>query len=108
MTVTEPVPPEALYDSDAGKMEYEQVTAPPWFTVKVLPAAVIVPDRGLAELLAAKPYATVPFPDPDEPDVTVIHAALLDAVHGQEAVAVTENEPDPPLGEALADVGLME
>ena len=77
-------------------------------TVNVLPAAVIVPDLGDGELLDEKLKPTVPFPAPGDPEVTVIQPALLDAVHGHDAVAVTENEPDPAPADLLTDVGLIE
>ena len=53
VTVTEPVPPAASTETEVGEIEYEHVGAPLWFTVKVRPAAVMVPERGLAELLTA-------------------------------------------------------
>jgi len=39
---------------------------------------------------------TVPFPLPVEPDVTVIHGALLLAVHVHPVAVVTFEVPDPP------------
>ena len=45
---------------------------------------------------------TVPFPVPLAPDVTVIHDALLTAVHPQPLPAVTVTLPDPPLDHALS------
>ena len=43
--------------------------------------------------LAATLYETVPLPLPLAPAVTVIHAALLVAVHAQPAPAVTVTVP---------------
>ena len=47
----------------------------------------------------------MPLPVPHAPAVTVIHVALLVAVHAQPAVAVTATVAEPPLAAALADVG---
>jgi len=49
-------------------------------TVKTWPAIVIVPVRAAAPF-AATLNATAPLPMPIAPDVTVIHEALLVAVH---------------------------
>ena len=58
---------------------------------------MIVPLR-LAPVLACTEYPTVPFPVPDAPDVTVIHAALLLAAQVQLlAEAVTPTVPVPPV-----------
>jgi hypothetical protein len=51
--------------------------------------------------LAEMPNPTVPLPDPEDPDVTVSHEALLAAVHPHPAAAVTVLLPDPAA--ALAD-----
>jgi hypothetical protein len=48
---------------------------------------------------------TVPLPLPLAPDVTVIHDALLTAVHPHPLPAVTVTLPDPPLDPTLCDVG---
>jgi hypothetical protein len=48
---------------------------------------------------------TVPLPLPLAPDVTVIHDALLTAVHPQPLPPVTVTLPDPPLDPTLCDVG---
>jgi hypothetical protein len=48
-------------------------------------------------VLAATVYPTLPLPVPAVPDVTVIHDALLDAVHAQLAAVVTFTAgPAPP------------
>jgi hypothetical protein len=61
----------------------------------VLPAIVSVPVR-LVPVFAATPKVTVPFPVPAAPAVTVIHAALLTAVHTQPAGALTVVPAVPP------------
>jgi hypothetical protein len=64
-------------------------------TVNVCPAIVIVPERP-GPLLDATVKFTVPSPLPLEPDVMVIQACVLVAVHAQPAPAVTVTEPFPP------------
>lgn len=64
-------------------------------TVNVSPPIVMVPVRTLPDVFVATPYATVPPPEPDAPDVTEIQAALLWAVQLQLAPAVTVTEPVP-------------
>ena len=61
---------------------------PDWLTVKVWPAAVMVPLRCVVPLLDTA-YETVPLPVPLAPPVTVRNAALLTAVHAQPARVVT-------------------
>jgi len=61
--------------------------------VNVWPAIVTVPVRDAVLGLTATSYETVPFPLPLTPPVTVIHAALLVAVHAQPAPAVTVTVP---------------
>jgi hypothetical protein len=63
--------------------------------VNVCPAAVIVPDRAAA-VFAAALNCTVPLPVPLAPDVIVIHGAFAAAVHEQEPLPTTLNEPPPP------------
>ena len=65
-------------------------------TVKVCPATVIVPVRGVDPLLAATLYLTVPFPMSDPPLVIVIQALLLTAVHEHDFVVVTSIALPPP------------
>jgi hypothetical protein len=70
--------------------------AAPCDTVKVWLATVIVPVRA-APVFAATLNSTVPFPLPLAPDVTVIHDALLTAVHVQVlAVETATAVPGPP------------
>ncbi len=52
--------------------------------MKLCPATVIVPVRGLVSELADTKYVIVPFPMPLLPEVIVIQSGLLlVAVHGQ-------------------------
>ena len=94
VTAVLPVPPAAGSDWLAGEIVYEHAAA--CVTVNVLPAAVSVPVRIVPAVLAATVNATVPFPDPDAPPVTVIHVLLLVAVHAQPAAVVTALLPVPP------------
>jgi hypothetical protein len=64
-------------------------------TVNVAPAIVSVPVR-LAAVFDATLNDTEPSPVPVAPPVTVIHALLLTAVHGQPDVAATVMLPVPP------------
>ena len=74
--------------------------------MNVCPAIVSVPVRGLVEVFAATVYATVPFPVPLPPLVTVIQDALLEAVQAQtEALAMTDTVPLPPTAVGELAVG---
>jgi hypothetical protein len=55
--------------------------------------------------LAATASCTVPLPEPLAPDETLIHPALLDAVHAQPAAVVTPTGVVAPPAGALALVG---
>jgi hypothetical protein len=75
-------------------MAYVQATCE---TVKVCPAMVIVPLRGAPVVLGVPLNSTEPLPVPLAPDATVSHAALLVAIHGQDADVVTATGlPGPP------------
>jgi hypothetical protein len=77
-------------------------------TVNVLPAAVIVPLRAAPEF-AATVNDTVPFPVPDAPLETVIHAAFDAALHAQlVADAVIAIDPDPPVSPTDVSLGAIE
>ena len=65
-------------------------------TVKVCPAIVIVPERGVVLGFAATEYVAVVLPDPT-PDVMVNQGALLVELQRQPDGAVTETVPLPPL-----------
>ena len=96
MTLTVPVPPSDRKLWLVGVIEYAQ---PAWLTVNVSYPIVIVPLRG-GPALGATENPTVPFPDPLEPDVTVIQAASLTAVQEQPD-AETPTLLDPPLAGKL-------
>jgi hypothetical protein len=74
-------------------MEY--VHPCPWFTVKVRPAIVSVPERP-GPLVEATVKFTVPFPVPLAPAVIEIHGRLLAAVQAQPGGATTDTLPVPP------------
>ena len=90
------VPPLALIDQLMGEIVYEHWDdASDCVTVTVCPATVIVPVRSSSEFVDTL-NPTDPLSVPDEPDVTVIHGALLLEVHGQPAAVVTVTLPVPP------------
>ena len=65
--------------------------------VTVFVAIVSVPVRVVGSGFWAIENETDPLPDPVAPEVTVIHGALLTAVHAQvldEAVTFTELDPE--------------
>jgi len=74
--------------------------------VKVSPAIVIVPLRGLPVELTATRYCTVPLPVPSEPNVIVIHGTLLIAVQPQPLGKVTANDALPPSEANGSDEGV--
>jgi hypothetical protein len=78
-----------------------------WETVKARPAIVTVPVRAAVPGLAATEYPTVPAPVPLAPDVTVIHDAPLDAVHGHPLMAVTDTLPVVALADTDVALGLI-
>ena len=63
--------------------------------------------RGLVKVFAATVYATVPFPDPLPPLVTVIQEALLAPVHVQPVVVVTAVVNDPPAAAGVCTFGAI-
>ena len=66
-------------------------------TVKVFPAAAIVPVRAVLVVFAATLNATLPLPVPELPALMLIHGALVVAVHAHVlADAVTAIAPVPP------------
>ena len=67
--------------------------APACVTVTVCPAMVTVPVRAEPEVFSAIDSVTVPEPVPLVPPVTVIHDALLTAVHAHPVPAVTPTLP---------------
>jgi hypothetical protein len=64
-------------------------------TVNVWPAIVSVPLRA-APVLAVTLNSTDPLPLPLAPDVTLIHGALVDAVHVQPPVVDTDTGVPAP------------
>ena len=77
-------------------------------TLKLCPAIVNVPVRGLILLLAAALNATVPLPLPLAPLVTVSQdVLLLTPVHAHPAGDVTSVEPVPPAAATEPLVGAI-
>lgn len=107
VTLLLPVPADAVKDWLAGVMDGEHDAAA-WVTVNVAPAIVRVPVRVDATVFPPTLNPTVPLPDPDAPLVTVIHAALLAAVHGQPVATVTPLLPVPPDAANDCPVGVMD
>src|SRR5262249_58160893 len=96
--VTPTVPLPAVAPGDALVASNVNVHgAPACLTVKVCPAIVSVPVRGVVVRFAATAYPTVPLPMPLDPAVTVNHVgALLVAVQVQLPTdAVTPTVPLP-------------
>jgi len=58
---------------------------------------VNVPTRCVVVVFAATEYVTVPLPEPEPPDVTIIQLTLLPAVQGHPAGEVTLAVPFAPL-----------
>ena len=88
VTVIDAVPPVSDTDCVFGAIANVHGgggggAAAAWVTVNVFPTAMIVADRVDVAVLAATVKATVPLPVPDSPDVRLIDAALVDAVHAQ-------------------------
>ena len=79
----------------AGGVGAGGVALPACDTVNERFATEIVPVRA-APVFAATTNVTAPFPRPGEPEVTVIHGALLTAVQSQTPCDSTEIVPDPP------------
>ena len=94
VTVLLPLPATAVKDCVAGEIDGEQDAAA-CVTVNVAPAIVNVPVRDDTALFAATLKATVPFPVPLAPPVTMIHGALLLAVQVQPAATLTLLLPVP-------------
>jgi hypothetical protein len=59
-------------------------------------------------VFAVRLRRTVPLPVPDAPEVTVIHDALLAAVHEHPSPVITLTVPWATSGPMLASVGEME
>ena len=114
VTVVDPVPPVSDTDCAVGAIVNVHGgggggAAAVWVTVNVFPAATIVADRIDVDVLGATANATVPLPVPDSPDVRLIHATLVDAVHAQEPPeAVTAIDPDAPASPTFCEAGEIE
>jgi hypothetical protein len=108
VTTVDDEPPLGLTLSVCGLNEYWHEVRAAWVTVRVWPAMVSVPLRCDELVDAATTNATLPFPLPVDPDVTVIHETLLRAVQLQPADVVTADDPVPPLPTTEAVVGLIE
>jgi hypothetical protein len=101
-STTSAVPAKTAF-TDTGEMVVAQ-GAPACVTVKVLPAIVSVPVRGVVAVFAATSKVTVPLPVPVAPVARVIHPALLVAVHAQPVAALTETAlPVVPAAATFAD-----
>jgi hypothetical protein len=101
--MNELLPPDAGREALPGLRSYVQGTgaASICVTVNVCPAIVSVPVR-IAGPLTVALNPTEPLPVPLAPDVTVSHDALLVALHGQSAAAVTVTGlPGPPPAESV-------
>jgi hypothetical protein len=100
------VAPAAVTETVAGVTVYVQDT-PCCVTVNVRPAIATVPVRCDVAGFAAIVTLTVPFPLPLAPAVTVIHPALLTAVHAQPEVEVTLTLVDSPAAGVVRLAGLI-
>ncbi|MGB7909775.1 MAG: hypothetical protein WCF58_17285 [Syntrophobacteraceae bacterium] len=58
---------------------------------------VIVPVRLVVALFTATEYVTVPLPEPEAPDTTLIQLTLLTAVHEHPDIEVTPTVALPPV-----------
>src|SRR6476646_9441359 len=98
VTATVPVPPASVTRWLLGEIENVQAGAgAACVTVNVCPPIVRVPVRS-APVLAATVNATVPFPVPAAPLVSVSHPAFAVAVQVHvEVEPVTVTEPEPPV-----------
>jgi len=67
-----------------------------WFTVRIFPPMVRVPDLEVPFGLAATQYHKVPFPPPLPPERIEIQPAPLEEVQEHPLAAVTATLPVPP------------
>jgi hypothetical protein len=96
VTVTVAVPPISPNVTDVVDRAYVHASAS-WFTVTVWPPMVSVPARA-DPVLAWTEKVTVPLSFPELPELTVMKASLLLAVHAQPvAWAAMVTVPVPPL-----------
>jgi hypothetical protein len=106
VTATVPDVAPAATDAPVGAIVNVQGT-PGCVTVNVRPAMATVPVRSVMVGFAAMLYATVPVPVPATPAVTVIHDALLVAVHPQLACVATATVPVAAAASTETDPGVM-
>jgi hypothetical protein len=106
LTATSLLPPAAATVCAPGEIVSVHGT-PSCVALKVLPAIVIVPLRGVMPGLAAAFNVTLPLPDPLEPAVIVIHEALLVAPQLHPAGAVTATVLDSPAGAKAFEPGAI-
>jgi hypothetical protein len=106
VTATSLLPPAAAKAVAPGEIVSVQGT-PSCVALKVLPAIVIVPLRGVLPGFAAAFNVTLPLPDPLEPAMTVIHEAWLVAPQVHPASAVTATVLDSPSGAKSFEPGAI-
>jgi hypothetical protein len=96
--VTPTVPLEALALADTPDGEMAMSHVPAWSTVKVRPEIVSVPVRGDVDVFAEATKVTAPLPPVfgPPPEVTLSHAALLNAVQTHPLGIVTDTTREPP------------
>jgi hypothetical protein len=104
VTATLPLPALEVMVADAGEIVGTH-GAPAWLTVNVEPAIVKVPVRLVVALLAATVKVAVPGPALEAPVLTLIHEALLTAVHRQPAATLTVLLAEPPPAAIDCDAG---
>ncbi|KJU82467.1 hypothetical protein MBAV_005341 [Candidatus Magnetobacterium bavaricum] len=104
---TLPLPPDDWNCLLVGDRAKVHDTAASCVTVKVCPAIVIVPERWVVAVFCETLYATDPLPLPELPEVIVIQAALLEAVHVQPVLAVTATLSLPPVEGKFLVVGVI-
>jgi hypothetical protein len=95
LTANDPVPPEAGTVVDPADSENEQVAAA-WVIVNVCPPTEMLPLRVDVPVFSATVKVTVPFPDPLDPLVMVIHGAEAVLFQAQPLLDVTSNALLPP------------
>lgn len=106
VTATVPLPAVDVMFVEAGEIVGTH-GVPAWLTVNVEPAIVNVPVRLVVAPLAATVKVAAPGPVPEAPVLTVIHGALLTAVHRQPVPTVTVLLPGPPPPAIASEVGEM-
>jgi hypothetical protein len=99
------VPPAAVKLFPVGDIENEQGLLPDCVTVKVCPAIVAVPVRGVGSGLGCTLNPTSPLPLPDKPDVIVTKGEFDVAVQPQPDGALTATLLLPPVEPNVREVG---